>query len=231
MSKVNEADAKAAYEALLEFVAVVKANPITTSSTLPTKVSSSDAASINAAAGELAKAAYPFMQGVDWTDDLYQKPIPGKSAQQVMKAVDEMIVMGSKMDWAALKEAANAHVKAIEGMDAKGVLKQGDLEAILAGLGKAISSVPESTVMGVYYEMKTLVGVSSAEIPQNLFAKQNPENAMAAYSALIDFKDAVQTAQRGEAKGNYNKDLDKESVFQALQFAAFSAVAILPFMH
>merc|ERR1711971_109730 len=35
MSKVNEADAKAAYEALLEFVAVVKANPITTSSTLP----------------------------------------------------------------------------------------------------------------------------------------------------------------------------------------------------
>jgi len=26
------------------------------------------------------------MQGVDWTDDLYQKPIPGKSAQEVMKA-------------------------------------------------------------------------------------------------------------------------------------------------
>merc|ERR1719160_420138 len=131
MSKVKEADAKAAYEALLEFVEVVKANPIKPSTTA-TRVSSSDASSITAAASELAAAAYPFMKGVDWTDDLYQKPIPGKSAQQVLKAVDKMIVMGSKMDWAALQEAANAHVKAIEGMDGKGVLKQGDLAAILA---------------------------------------------------------------------------------------------------
>merc|ERR1719484_95797 len=73
-----------------------------------------------------ARAAYPFMTGVDWTDGLYQKPIPGKSAQEVMKAVDKMIVMGSQMDWAALQEAAKAHVKAIEGMDGRGVLKQGD---------------------------------------------------------------------------------------------------------
>merc|ERR1719247_680709 len=204
MSKVNEADAKVAYEALLQFVEVVKANPIKSSNpNTPTSVSSSDAASIGAAAKDLASAAYPFFKGVDWTDDLYQKPIPGVSAQKVMKAVDKMIVMGSEMDWAALKEAARAHVKAIEGMDGKGVLKQGDLEAILAGLGKAISSVPEATVMGVYYKMKSLIGVSSAEIPQNLFAKQNPANAMAAYSALVDFKDTVQAAQRGEAKGNY----------------------------
>merc|ERR1719313_2674267 len=128
MSKVNEADAKAAYEALLEFVAVVKANPITPSTPV-SRVSSSDAASISAKASELASAAYPFMKGVDWTDDLYKTPIPGKSAQQVMKAVDKMIVMGSEMDWAALQEAARAHVKAIEGMDSKGVLKQGDLAA------------------------------------------------------------------------------------------------------
>merc|ERR1712084_32065 len=98
------------------------------------KVNGQDANNISAAAKTLAAAAYPFMKGVDWTDDLYSKPIPGKSAAQVLKAVDKMIVMGAQMDGAALQEAARAHVKAIEGMDAKGVLKQGDFEAILAGL-------------------------------------------------------------------------------------------------
>ena len=59
------------------------------------------------ALGSLALvAAYPFMKGVDWTDSLYAKPPPGKSAQEVLKAVDKMIVMGAEMDWAALKEAA-----------------------------------------------------------------------------------------------------------------------------
>jgi len=229
MSKVKEADAKVAYEALLEFVAVVKANPIK-ASTPQTTVTSSDAASIDAAAKDLASAAYPFMKGVDWTDDLYQKPIPGKSAQQVLKAVDKMIVMGSQMDWAALQEAAKAHVKAIEGMDGKGVLKQGDLAAILAGLGKAISSVSTATVMNVYNEMSNITGGSSAAIPRNLLEKQNPENAMAAYTALIDFKDVVKKAQIGDLKGKYDGSLDKDAVAQTVGFLAVSALAILPFV-
>jgi len=185
-------------------------------------VSSSDASSISVAATELAKAAYPFMQGVDWTDDLYQKPIPGKSAQDVMKAVDKMIVMGSEMDWAALSEAARAHARAIEGMDGKGVLKQSDLEAILAGLGKAISSVPEMT---------KLVGYGSEAIPQNLLGKQNPADAMAAFSALLEFKDTVRKAQIGESKGDYDRSLDKDALSQTFGFIAFAALAVLPFIH
>merc|ERR1719235_2561719 len=215
MSKVNEADAKAAYEALLEFVEVVKANPITPS-TPTTRVSSSDASIISGAASELAKAAYPFFQGVNWTDDLYQQPIPGKSAQQVMKAVDKMILMGSKMDGAALQEAARAHVKAIQNMDGKGVLKQSDLEAILAGLGKAISSVSSSTVMDVYNEMRSLVG--SGPIPQFVFAKQNPAEAMAAYNALIEFKDTVREAQVGDMLGGWDKGLDQQALTQTAFF-------------
>merc|ERR1719428_1997703 len=101
------------------------------------------------------------MKGVDWTDSLYSKPIPGKSAQEVLKAVDKMIVMGTEMDGAALKEAALAHVGAIERMDSKGVLTQDDLEAVLAGLGKAIGSVPASTVMSVYNGMSELAGEGS----------------------------------------------------------------------
>merc|ERR1712207_42756 len=203
MSKVSEADAKGAYEALLEFAEVVKANPISPS-TSTTTVSSSDASSISAAAAELASSAYPFMKGVDWTDDLYQKPIPGKSAQEVMKAVDKMIVMGADMDWPALQEAARAHVGAIERKDAKGVLTQRDLQSILAGLGKAISSVPASTDMGVYSAMGRIAGAGSG-VPDNLFQKQNPADAMAAYSSLMQFKDTVRAAQP-------SKDLSRPSM-------------------
>jgi len=199
MSKVKEADAKAAYEALLEFTTVVKANPITPS-TPATTLSSSAASSIDGAATVLASAAYPFMEGVDWTDSLYAKPPPGKSAQEVLKAVDSMIVMGAEMDWAALKEAALAHVGAIERMDSKGVLTQKDFEAVLAGLGKAIGSVPASIVMGVYNQMRLLAGEGSG-IPAYLYEKQNPANAMAAYSALMGFKDTVRGAQPSDDGG------------------------------
>merc|ERR1711941_69717 len=145
MSTVNEADAKAAYAALVDFTSVVKAHPITAS----TPASTISGGSISSAASKLSAAAYPFIKDIDWTSNLFSKPIPGKSPQDVMKAVDKMIVMGSAMDGAALKEAAQAHVKAIEGVDAKGVLSQGDFEAIIAGLGKAIASVPTSKVMDV----------------------------------------------------------------------------------
>merc|ERR1712050_787568 len=147
---------------------VVKANPITPSSDV-SKVSSSAASSISAASGKLSAAAYPFIKDVDWLDSLYSKPIPGQSPQEAMKAIDKMIVMGSKMDGAALQEAAKAHAKAIQGMDEKGVLSQADFEAINTGLGKAISSVPTSTVMDVYNSMAKLVG--SSPVPNYLFSK------------------------------------------------------------
>merc|ERR1711959_564346 len=107
-----------------------------------------------------------------------------------------------------------------------GVLKQGDFEAILAGIGKVVSSVPVSTVMGVYSEMAALVGGASAEVPANLFSKQNTADAMAAYSALIDFKDTVRKAQMGEAKGNYDRSLDMQAVLRAIGFFAAPAAFI-----
>jgi len=193
MSTVKEADARAAYSAIVDFANVVKANPITPSNPAST-VSSGAAASIGAASSKLSAAAYPFMKDIDWTDTLYSKPIPGKTPQEAMKAIDKMIVMGSKMDGAALREAAMAHAKAIEGMDAKGVLSQADFEAINTGLGKAIASVPTSTVMDVYNEMAKLVG--SSPIPNFLFSKVNPQDAVAAYNGLMEFKDVVKAAQR-----------------------------------
>merc|ERR1719399_2258992 len=103
--------------------------------------------------------------------------------------------MGSKMDGAALQEAAKAHVKAIQRVDSNGVLNKANFQAILAGLGKAISSVPEATVMDVYNEMSKVVGGDNGQINKFVFAKQNPAEAMAAYSALVQFKDTVRAHQ------------------------------------
>merc|ERR1711972_872197 len=189
MSTVKEADAKAAYAALVDFAGVVKAHPITAS----TPAAPSGGA-IGPAASKLAAAAYPFIKDVDWTSDLALKPIPGATPQTVMRAVDKMIVMGAAMDGGALKEAAEAHVKAINGMDAKGVLSQSDFEAINAGLGKAIASVPTSKVMDVYNSMASVIG--SPPVPNYLYSSVNPQDAQAAYNALLEFKDVVKAASR-----------------------------------
>merc|ERR1719192_2558519 len=61
MSTVKEADAKNAYNALVEFAGVVKANPISASSPAST-VSPGAAASIGAASSKLSAAAYPFIK-------------------------------------------------------------------------------------------------------------------------------------------------------------------------
>merc|ERR1711998_402073 len=167
MSTVKEADAKAAYSALIDFTNVVKANPITASSPA-SKVSASAAASISAASSKLSAAAYPFMKDIDWTDTLYSKPVPGKTPQEAMKA--------------------------IHNMDAKGVLTQADFEAINTGLGKAIASAGTAATMDVYNEMAKLA--ASSPVPNYLFSKVNPQDAMAAYNGLMEFKDVVKAAQR-----------------------------------
>merc|ERR1712157_658669 len=112
---MGEADAKAAYSALLDFKDVVKAHPIT-ASTPASSVSSDAASKIGAAAGKLSSAAYPLLKDVDWSSDLALKPLPGASPQQVLKAIGSV--------------------------DAKLVTSASDFEAINAGLGKAIASEP-----------------------------------------------------------------------------------------
>merc|ERR1712066_110366 len=198
MSTVKEADAKAAYDAFLEFKDVVKAHPIVPSkaaSTSSSAASLENAGKLTAAAStRLSAAAYPFIKDVDWTSNLFSKPIPGQSPQAVLKAVDKMIVMGAAMDGVALQEAAKAHVKAIDGMDAKGVLSQADFAAINAGIGKTVASVPTSKVMDVYNAMAKVL--SGTPVPNYLYSTVNPNDAQAAYNAFLEFKDVVKAAKR-----------------------------------
>jgi hypothetical protein len=191
MSTVNEGDAKKAYSALIDFTNVVKANPI--SASVPDTPNAGKYAAIDGAAAKLSQAAYPFVQGVDWSSDLYSKPLPGASPLAVTKAIDKALVMGASMDGKLLQDAALAHVKAIDGMDSKLVASQGDFTATLAGIGKIIASVPTSQTMDVYNSFAKIVDGS---VPSKLYSTVNAGDAVKAYDALISFTDTVKAAQR-----------------------------------
>merc|ERR1711977_493100 len=77
MGTVKEADAKAAYAALMDFKDVVKAHPITPAAASTPAALSAKLSGIDGAAGKLATAAYPLIKDVDWTSDLALKPLPG----------------------------------------------------------------------------------------------------------------------------------------------------------
>jgi len=193
MSTVNEADAKAAYAALMEFKDVVKANPITPTAPSTPATLSSKLGSIDAAASKLSAAAYPLIKDVDWSSDLALKPFPGASPNQVLKAIDKALVMGASMDGKLLKEGAEAHHKAIGSSDAKLVTSAADFEAVNAALGKMIASVPASQTMDVFNAFSKVVG---PVVPNYLYSSVNPGDALSAYDALMKFKDVVKAAQR-----------------------------------
>merc|ERR1712086_391486 len=188
MSRVNADDAKAAYAAFLEFKDVVKAHPIAASAVGIPNVPVEKLSKISAAASKLSSASYPFMKEVDWTSDIFTKPLPSTSAKDVMKAVDKAIAMGAVMDPKLLKDAAEAHHKAIGSIDAKGVTSAADYEAVNAALGKLIASVPQSKVIEVFNAFKYLAGPS---VPNNLYQTVNAGDAVSAYSAFWNFKDVV----------------------------------------
>jgi len=174
MSKVNAADAAAAYKAFLEFKDAVKASKI------------------DYAAKKLSEASYPFLKEIDWSSDVYAK-LPTAKPLDVLKAIDKMIVMGAAMDTEALKAGALAHSKAIAGIDSKGVPTLEDYTAINAAIGHMVASVPESKTMDVYNAFaKFNLG---KDVGPYMMSKVNAEDASAAYKAFLEFKDVVKSTQ------------------------------------
>jgi len=189
-SLVNGADAEKAYSAFLNFKDVVKKNQVASAGPVASAPSGDK---IGDAAKKLSDASYPFLKDIDWTSDLFNKPLPGASASKALKAIDKAIVMGSAMDGNLLKAAAEAHHKAIGSIDGQGVTSAADYEAVNAALGRAIASVPTSKVMDVYTAFAGLVDPS---VPNKLFSSVNPLDANAAAKAFYQFKDVVKAAQR-----------------------------------
>jgi len=190
MATVDQADAAAAYAAFLKFKDVVKAHPITFAK--PPAPTLNPA--IDAGAKKLAAASYNLVKDIDWSSKV---AVTGAgftgTPLQITKAIDKALVMGAAMDGATLRDAALAHVKAIDNMDAKGVATKADYEAIVTGIGKTIATVPVRNVMDVYNSFGDVV---SPRVPQYLMSTVNSANAAAAYGSLMEFKDSVKTVMR-----------------------------------
>merc|ERR1719262_888043 len=153
-------------------------------------------ADIDSAAKKLAATSYPFLKDIDWNSPIYGS-LPGVSNIQMLEAVDAALVMGSEMDGKLLQEAAMAHHKAVGSAGGKGVTSQADYEQILAKLGKAIASVPESTVLDTFNAYKAIIN-TPGEFPLALKYLQstvNPADAYAAGGAFLEFPDAVKKAR------------------------------------
>jgi len=190
MSTVNEADAKKAYEAFIKFKDVVKQNPIQPQDTTA-KLSAESMRAIDDAAAKLGEASYAFAKEVDWTSDIYLKPLPGAEPLKIMNAIDRALIMGAKMDGKLLKEAGEAHHKAIGSIDAKGVASAADWDAVNAAIGKLVASVPTSVTMDVF---KAFGSITDGNVPSNMFSKVNPVDALSAYNGLMAFKDVVKVS-------------------------------------
>jgi len=188
MSRVKAADAKASYAAFMQFKDVVEKNQVNKATPLYIQGGGAKLAKIDAAASVLAAASYDFAKGVDWTSDVYIKPLPGATAPQILKAVDKALIMGASMDGQLLKEAGEAHHKAIESIGKSGVTSAADWEAINAAIGKLIATTPQSKTLAVFDAFAKL---TNPTIPNNLFSSVNAGDAISAYNAFWKFKDVV----------------------------------------
>jgi len=144
---------------------------------------------IGDAAKKLSEDAYPFMKEVNWNSYLWLTKPGSASAAEWAKAIDKMILMGATMDPDLLKKATLAHHKAIGAVSEQNpVMSKADFEAINAGIGRLIASVPESQTMDVYNSVAALV---PAEMPKYLMSTVKEADAKKAYEAFLKFKDVV----------------------------------------
>merc|ERR1712176_845888 len=143
---------------------------------------------IDAAAQRLADASYPFLKDTDWSSPLGAK-MSGFSGVTLdaLKAVDKALLMGYSTNMGALKEAADAHVKAIGSMDAKGLTTKADYQAILAGLGKVVATANDRSVFDVYNGFKPIV---DSRVPEFLMSSVKASDAMEAYKGFLEFNGA-----------------------------------------
>ena len=146
---------------------------------------------IDDAAKKLSEASYPFLKEIDWTSDVYAK-LPTAQPLQVLKAIDKMIVMGAAMDGAALKAGADAHHKAIMSSDAKGLTSLEDYTAVNAAIGHMVASAGQGKTMDVY---NAFAGFKlGGDVGPYMMSKVDAADAKAAYSAFLEFKNAVKAS-------------------------------------
>eukprot|EP00438_Fugacium_kawagutii_P011089 Skav208625 [mRNA] locus=scaffold248:661858:662488:- [translate_table: standard] len=134
---------------------------------------------IGDAAKKLGDASYSFAKEVDWNNGIFLQA-PGKfQPLEALKAIDKMIEMGASADPKLLKEAAEAHHKAIGSISGpNGVTSRADWDAVNAALGRVVASVPKAKVMAVYDSVKD---ITDPKVPAYMKSLVNGPDAEKAY--------------------------------------------------
>ena len=124
---------------------------------------------IGDAAKKLGDASYSFAKEVDWNNGIFLQA-PGKfQPLEALKAIDKMIEMGAAADPKLLKEAAEAHHKAIGSISGpNGVTSRADWDAVNAAIGRIVASVPKAKVMAVLRFSDSHHGPRSASLHEVL---------------------------------------------------------------
>ncbi|CAL1147526.1 unnamed protein product [Cladocopium goreaui] len=148
---------------------------------------------IGDAAKKLGDASYSFAKEVDWNNGIFLQA-PGKfQPLEALKAIDKMIEMGAAADPKLLKEAAEAHHKAIGSISGpNGVTSRADWDAVNAALGRVVASVPKAKVMAVYDSVKA---ITDPGVPAYMKSLVNGPDAEKAYQGFLEFKDVVEKNQ------------------------------------
>ncbi|CAL1141008.1 unnamed protein product [Cladocopium goreaui] len=148
---------------------------------------------IGDAAKKLGDASYSFAKEVDWNNGIFLQA-PGKfQPLSALKAIDKMIEMGAAADPKLLKEAAEAHHKAIGSISGpNGVTSRADWDAVNAALGRVVASVPKAKVMAVYDSVKA---ITDPGVPAYMKSLVNGPDAEKAYQGFLEFKDVVEKNQ------------------------------------
>merc|ERR1712056_136268 len=148
---------------------------------------------IGDAAKKLGDASYSFAKEVDWNNGIFLQA-PGKfQPLKALKAIDKMIEMGAAADPKLLKEAAEAHHKAIGSISGpNGVTSRADWDAVNAALGRVVASVPKAKVMAVYDSVKD---ITDPKVPAYMKSLVNGPDAEKAYQGFLEFKDVVEKNQ------------------------------------
>ena len=144
---------------------------------------------IGDAAKKLGDASYSFAKEVDWNNGIFLQA-PGKfQPLKALKAIDKMIEMGAAADPKLLKDAAEAHHKAIGSISGpNGVTSRADWDAVNAALGRVVASVPKAKVMAVYDAVKD---ITDPKVPAYMKSLVNGPDAEKAYQGFLEFKDVV----------------------------------------
>ena len=148
---------------------------------------------IGDAAKKLGDASYSFAKEVDWNNGIFLQA-PGKfQPLEALKAIDKMIEMGAAADPKLLKDAAEAHHKAIGSISGpNGVTSRADWDAVNAAIGRVVASVPKAKVMAVY---DSVTAITDPGVPAYMKSLVNGPDAEKAYQGFLEFKDVVEKNQ------------------------------------